>query len=183
MRCQLIGLILSSILLGAPQSLAQTPPVAAPPPTPDPAAGPATPVTAPSAASTGKPEEHAVSAELQSYVEPFLYDLKDRKDPFKPFVETDGGSSAEGDFEGPLLPLQRYDIDEIRLIGIIWDVREPKAMFMDPNSQIHILSREERIGKNNGYLAVIREGEVVIIENIKAKGEMIRSPRVLKISR
>ncbi len=119
--------------------------------------------------------------ELQSYLEPFIYDMKDRRDPFQPYLEV--GASTEGDFEGPLLPLQRYDLDEIRLIGIIWDVRDPKAMFMDPNSQIHTLSRDERIGRNNGYIAKIREGEVVVVETIRSKGESVRSPRVIKISR
>jgi type IV pilus assembly protein PilP len=119
----------------------------------------------------------------QSYLEPFIYDMKDRKDPFKPFVESIGGPTGEGAFEGPLLPLQRFDMDDLRLIGIIWDVKEPKAMFMDPESKVHILSRDDRIGKNNGYVAAIREGEVVVVETIRAKGESITTSRVLKISR
>ena len=168
-----VGLSCFFLVLWLAHSQEPSPPGPAPSPQPLPQ---------PSVGAAKDASGSGISAELQSYIEPFLYDMRDRKDPFRPFFE-EGGANNEGDFEGPLMPLQRYDIDEIRLIGIIWDVKEPKAMFMDPNSQIHILSREERIGRNNGYLAVIREGEVVVIENIKAKGEMIRTPRVMKISR
>ncbi len=150
-------------------------------PTASPSANPS-PSSAPNIATDPKAVFN-LSVEMQSYLEPFIYDMKDRKDPFKPFVESIGGPTGEGAFEGPLLPLQRFDMDDLRLIGIIWDVKEPKAMFMDPESKVHILSRDDRIGKNNGYVAAIREGEVVVVETIRAKGESITTSRVLKISR
>jgi type IV pilus assembly protein PilP len=134
-------------------------------------------------ATPDAPPVKIMSAELQSYLEPFIYDAKNRRDPFHQYFEPGTPGSGEGEFQGPLLPLQRFDLDDIHLIGIIWDVREPKAMFMDPNSQVHILAREDRIGKNNGFLAAIREGEVVVIETIRTRGETIRTTRVIKISR
>lgn len=118
-------------------------------------------------------------AEVQSYLEPFIYDPKGRRDPFVPFQES--RDSEEGDFQGPLLPLQRFDVAELKLVGVIWNVNDPKAMFLDPNQQIHVVGKDERVGRSNGYIAVIREGEVVVVEASRRKGELVYSSVVVRI--
>lgn len=149
-----------------------------------PAASP--PAVSPQSPQPASPQQSAgsnskVSSELQSFLEPFIYEMKGRRDPFKPFVE--GVATSEDEADGPLLPLQQFDLEQIKLIGIIWDVRHPKAMFLDPNSQVHVLGRDERIGRNNGYIAVIREGEVVVVESAKVRGQNTFNSKVLKIVR
>lgn len=119
--------------------------------------------------------------DFQTFLEPFIYDPKNRKDPFKPYVEVE--PVYQGELQGPLLPLQRFDLNEIRLVGIIFEVREPKAMFLDPTNTVHIIGKNERIGRNNGYIAVIREGEVVVVEATRKENEVIYTTTVMKISR
>jgi type IV pilus assembly protein PilP len=119
--------------------------------------------------------------DFQTFLEPFIYDPKNRKDPFKPYVEID--SIDQGEMQGPLLPLQRFDLNEIHLVGIIWDVGAPRAMFLDPTNTVHIIGKNERIGRNNGYIAMIREGEVVIVEATRKEDEVIYTTTVMKISR
>lgn len=122
-------------------------------------------------------------AGIQNVIEPYIYDPQGRRDPFKPFLYLESQESDVGAFQGPLLPLQRFDLDEINLIGIIWQVGDPRAMFRDPNDQVHVLGKDERIGRNNGYIAVIREGEVVVVETVRNKGNIEYLPRVMKLSR
>lgn len=123
-----------------------------------------------------------VQVEVQSFLEPFIYDPKGRRDPFKRY--SDAPVAEEGVPVGPLMPLQRFDLADLRLVGIIWDVREPKAMFLDPSSRIYTLGKDERIGRNNGYIAAIREGEVVVIEAAKQRdGETLYTPRVIRMER
>ena len=38
------------------------------------------------------------------------------------------------------------------------------ALIMDPNNKSHIVKKNDRIGLHKGYLAEIREGEVIIAE-------------------
>lgn len=136
------------------------------------------------AAATSPPASATVGVsknDFQSFLEPFIYDTKGRRDPFRPYVEM--RAPEEGEMQGPLLPLQRYDIDDIKLTGIIWDVRNPKALFIDPGKQTHILGRDDRIGRNNGYIAVIREGEVVVVEAQRIRGETVYSTRIMKLPR
>jgi len=117
---------------------------------------------------------------LEGFLEPFIYDPKGRRDPFQPYVDVP--QLQEGGLAGPLLPLQQYDVDQLKLIGIIWDVADPKAMFVDPKGQVHVVRRDERIGRKNGYIAVIREGEVVVVEAVNVRGDFMYSTRVLKIA-
>ena len=83
-----------------------------------------------------------------------------------------------------MTPLQKWELGEFKLVGIMWDVRDPKAMFIDPENQVHVVGRDESIGKKNGYVAVIREGEVVVVESNRSKdGSMSFKPTVLRIDR
>lgn len=122
-----------------------------------------------------------LAAEVQSLLEPFIYDPKGRRDPFRVFVEA--RMVEDGNLQGPLLPLQRFDLDQLKLIGIIWDVSEPKAMFLDPNKEVHVVGKDERIGRKNGYLATIREGEVVVVEATQLRGEVVYSTKIIRIVR
>lgn len=129
-------------------------------------------------APAGSSTENAAS-EMESFLEPYIYDPKGRRDPFKAYSEALAGE--QGDLSGPLLPLQQYDLDQLRLVGILWNISNPKAMFTDPKNQVHVVSRDERIGRKNGYVAVIREGEVVVVEAVNVNGDLMYSTRVLKI--
>jgi type IV pilus assembly protein PilP len=119
--------------------------------------------------------------ELVGFLEPFEYVGKGRRDPFKPYRALE--SLAEGGFSGPLLPLQRFNLSEVTLAGIIWDVTNPQALFIDPKGQTHTIGVNARIGRNNGYVALIREGEVVVVETVRVRGEVLYNTKVLKLDR
>lgn len=163
---------LSLIFMLSAQVLAQTPP---PPPPPPSAPGIAPAPPPPSIAGIGA----GLSSEIESFLEPYIYDPKGRRDPFKPYAES--APLEEGEMAGPLLPLQQYDLEQLRLVGILWNIADPKAMFIDPKNQVHVVRRDERLGKKNGYVAVIREGEVVVVEAVNVNGDLMYSTRVLKI--
>ena len=119
-------------------------------------------------------------AQLEGFLEPFIYDMINRRDPFLPYSDfipvTDGPVR-------PTSPAQRFSLDELRLVAVMWDVKEPKAMFLDPKSEVLTLGRDESIGNRNGYIAAIREGEVVVVEAIRQRGDIIYRTRVLRIER
>ncbi len=120
-------------------------------------------------------------AELEGFLEPFIYDMVNRRDPFLPYAEF-----MPADDQGParaLTPAQRFALEEMRLVGVMWDVKDPKAMFMDPEDEVLVLGRDESIGNRNGYIAAIREGEVVVVEAIRKRGDIIYRTRVLRIER
>ncbi|MGE4133464.1 MAG: pilus assembly protein PilP [Bdellovibrionales bacterium] len=184
-RPQLIAFTLTSVLsvslafvvamrfLGATR--AQTPP----PPPPPPAA------TAPGQLDEGHDpmtteEANSGISELEGFLEPFIYDIVNRRDPFLAYAEF--VAAPEGQAR-PTSPITRYDLEQLQLIGIMWDVRDPKAMFLDPEKEVFVLGRDESIGNRNGYIAAIREGEVVVVEAVRKRGDIIYRTRVLRIDR
>ena len=123
----------------------------------------------------------ALVSEVEGLFEPFIYDSKGQRDPFRPFSEAKIAEDA--DDQVPLLPLQRFELDQLKLIGIIWDVVEPKAMFLDPNAEVYTIGKDERIGRHSGYIATIREGEVVVVEASRVRGEVVYTSRIVRIAR
>jgi Tfp pilus assembly protein PilP len=119
-------------------------------------------------------------AELEGFLEPFIYDIVNRRDPFLPYSEY---VPVDNTPQRALSPAQRWDLDQLKLVGIMWDIRDPKAMFLDPEDEVMILGRDESIGTRSGYIAAIREGEVVVVEAIRKRGDIIYRTRVLRIER
>ncbi len=62
-------------------------------------------------------------------------------------------------------PVRRWPVGTYQLVGIISDVKRPKAMFLDKQNSIHMLQVNDRIGNGGGVLREIGSGEVTVVEN------------------
>jgi type IV pilus assembly protein PilP len=164
-----------------------------PVPPPPQAATSSTPAPAPSAPppATGAPADAAtanqqiiegVQGQAGDFLAPYIFDTREgRRNPFRPMMLKDDNNDRAA--IGPATPLERYDIDELKLIAIMWEVKSPKAMVMDPNKEIHIIGKDDRIGRRQGYVATIREGELVVVETTDFNGETVYSTRVMRIEK
>jgi len=101
-----------------------------------------------------KEEEEVVETQPAYRYEPF-----GKTDPFEPIFR----GLKEG---GPELktPLEEYNVNQFELVGIIWDVKEPKAVVKDPKGETYIVGKGTRIGRNNGKITKITERKVYIVE-------------------
>ncbi len=66
--------------------------------------------------------------------------------------------------EEMLLPIQRFEVKDFRLLGVITGTAEPKAYLVDPTGQRHVLKRGDFIGKRGGTVSVIRRDSIDIYE-------------------
>lgn len=131
-------------------------------------------------ASQAAPSSSDVSI-FAGFMDAFDYDPRGRRDPFaQPIADK---PVEQGVMHGPLLPLQKYGVNQLRLVGIIWDVRHPKALIRDPDGQTHVVGTNTKIGPKNGYIAVIREGEMVVVETVEQDGKLAPTSQVVKIAR
>jgi type IV pilus assembly protein PilP len=128
------------------------------------------------AAAPSAPVEDDSVSMMREFLEPFIYDANNRRDPFQPYINVSAPAVPE-------VTTGKYDTDDFQLVGIMWDIRDPKAMFLDPDRKVHIMSRDESIGRHNGYIAAIREGEVVVVESQRTQNDIIYKTKVIKISR
>lgn len=90
----------------------------------------------------------------------FVYVAEGRRDPFVPLSVIRRPLVAS---EEPATPLQRYDLSQFKLVGVIVGKGEAKAMVVAPDGKSYILSKGVKIGKNNGIIIGINS-EVIRVE-------------------
>ena len=117
------------------------------------AAKPPPPPPPPPAANDGEGGDEDV-AEIA-----YAYSPIGKRDPFRSLfaqVRDDEGGQQ-------LTELQKFEIDQLRLVAIVSRIATPYAMVEDPSSKGHTLTRGTLIGKNWGRVAQIN-GECVVIK-------------------
>jgi Tfp pilus assembly protein PilP len=104
----------------------------------------------------------------------FVFEPFGKRDPFEPPV-------AVRDVNIP--SLERFPLDAFKITGIMWDSKVPKAVIKDPSGKQTVATLNTKIGINHGYIRTIREGEVVVIENIYEDGQFTKKAQVLGLSK
>lgn len=173
----LLAVFISSRVVRSSYSQESVPPVGEIAPVPPPQEGSTAPVAeaVPEGIVTASPSENL------GFLEPYVFDMREgRRNPFRPPQFIDG---TVPDVVLPGTPLERYDLSELKLAGVMWDVKSPKAMIIDPQGEVHVIGKDDRIGRKRGYIAVIREGEVVVVETSNFNGENTYSSRVIRIDK
>jgi len=66
--------------------------------------------------------------------------------------------------EGPITPLQKYTLSELKLVAIIVGLGNPKAMVEDSKGDGYIIRKGTLIGDKYGEVTEIRRNEVVVVE-------------------
>lgn len=169
-------------------------PVVPPPPTSATSPGgeaaepavPPPPVPAPVEA-VQPPSSGGAPSEVSTFSLPkdgYTYDPIGKRDPFKAFkiLRSSGSEKSTVEVEA-LEPLQRWEIDRLQVVGILWDVSKPRAMVRDPDGVVYTVTKNSKIGRNEGVVAVIREGELVVIETRFEEGNAVKEPRVLELKK
>lgn len=95
--------------------------------------------------------------------EPFyVYDPAGKRDPFLPMLGVSLRKSACA--EEPQTPLQVYEVGQLKLVGIIWNLEEPRALVEDGAGMGYIITRGTPIGSSCGVVKRIEPGQVVVEE-------------------
>lgn len=111
----------------------------------------------------------------------YIYDPTGKRDPFKPFRIIRSKQVEKAEI--PLEPLQRWEVDRLQIVGILWDVKTPRAMIKDPDGAVYTVTKNSKIGRNEGYVSAIREGELVIVETKYEDGKSTKETRVMEFKK
>lgn len=114
-----------------------------------------------------------------SFSDGYFYDPSGKRDPFIPFKVIRPQMADTGAME-VLEPLQRWELERLQVVGILWEVKTPRAMIRDPDGVVFTITKNSKIGRNEGFVAAIREGEVVILETRYEEGKAIKEPRIME---
>ncbi|AHI05098.1 fimbrial assembly protein [Bdellovibrio bacteriovorus W] len=116
----------------------------------------------------------------ENYSDGYFYDPSGKRDPFIPFKVIRPQQADTGGLNEVLEPLQRWELERLQVVGILWEVKTPRAMIRDPDGVVFTITKNSKIGRNEGFVAAIREGEVVILETRYEEGKAIKEPRIME---
>ena len=163
--------------------------------------------TKPPEAKVKKTEETPPELRKAEAEPPFSYDPRGKPEPFKPFVEImppkppapppvmarrpspkQPGvpkapvARAQRVPTGPPSPLQKFEINQLKLVGIIWQVDGGRALIEDPAGKGYIVGPGTPMGLKNGIITKIEPDRVIVEEEEEdAEGKVNRREVVLRL--
>lgn len=95
-------------------------------------------------------------------------DFSNRKDPFKPYVQSAKVKSTfTRNQRADLLPIQSFDTERFRVVGIIVGIKHRQALVVDPNGKGYVVREGMQIGSNSGVITKITPSAVEVVEKIR----------------
>jgi len=90
----------------------------------------------------------------------YRYDPEGKPDPFESFFRV----KLSADADDITSPLERYDLSQLIVTGIIWATRSARALVEDPSGKGYIVALGTAIGKNRGKVIKIEDNRVLVKE-------------------
>ena len=108
-------------------------------------------------------------------------DFSGKKDPFKPYivqpvtpVRKDSVSSKDVN----ALPIQSFDVNKFKLVGIIAGLKENRALIVDPFRKGYVVKVGMQLGNNNGRITKISGDAVEVLEQFRDDNGILRKRTV-----
>ncbi|MFW6323550.1 MAG: pilus assembly protein PilP [Desulfovibrionales bacterium] len=124
-----------------------------------------------SAADKSKPEQEGINQEeVPDWITRpvFQYSEKGRPDPFTSFLIARAARKDKvKKLSKNLSPLERVEVTQLRLIGIVWNEETPDqavAMVELPDGKGFALKKGQRVGFNSGKVVSIKQDQVRVLE-------------------
>jgi Tfp pilus assembly protein PilP len=84
-----------------------------------------------------------------------------KRDPFRPFTLNNRPSQRR---RKNLSPLERYELGQLKLVGVIWDIKQPNAIVEDAAGLGYVVRTGTPIGSNEGKVKRIQPAGLVVEE-------------------
>ncbi|HSC35355.1 MAG TPA: pilus assembly protein PilP [Thermodesulfobacteriota bacterium] len=125
----------------------------------------AAPEPAEEAADTTSPSQPGKVEPITAGEEKLPYDSTGMRDPFKPFIKLVDTPSSPSVVLRP--PIQRYPLNQFRIVGIVWIGGKPQAMIVDPEANTYFLGVGDKIGSSDGEILEVRQNGILVQERTK----------------
>lgn len=117
------------------------------------------------AAKAAEAAQPSAPAEVRPPSPVSLYDPAGKRDPFVPFLKVDE-KAVRADLES-LPPLQRFDLGELKFVGVIWGRGITRALVEDGEGKGYTVAVGTRIGNSGGVVTRITDKEIVVREEFR----------------
>jgi type IV pilus assembly protein PilP len=85
-----------------------------------------------------------------------------RRDPFRPITLNVRAVSTRR--RENLSPLERFEIGQLKLVGVVWNVKEPTALVEDNSGLGYMVKVGTPIGSNDGRIKEVRRDSLIVEE-------------------
>ena len=85
-----------------------------------------------------------------------------RRDPFRPITLNVRAVSTRR--RENLSPLERFEIGQLKLVGVVWNVKEPTALVEDNSGLGYMVKVGTPIGSNDGKIREVRRDSLIVDE-------------------
>ncbi|MEO6165341.1 MAG: pilus assembly protein PilP [Candidatus Binatia bacterium] len=85
-----------------------------------------------------------------------------RRDPFRPITLNVRAASTRR--RENLSPLERFEIGQLKLVGVVWNVKEPTALVEDSSGLGYMVKAGTPIGSNDGKVREVRRDSLIVEE-------------------
>jgi Tfp pilus assembly protein PilP len=101
-----------------------------------------------------------------------IYDPRGKRDPFVSFIRVE--ERKAGIDTASLPPLQRYDLGELKFVGVIWTKKGARGLVEDAEGKGYSVTVGMRIGRSGGVVSRITAKEIIVREEfVGNRGEKI----------
>lgn len=108
----------------------------------------------------------------------YMYNPQGRRDPFAPIIERETKKSKSG--ERP--PLERYNLTELKLSGVVWGGFGYNAMIEGPDGKGYFVRTGALLGPNRGVVKKITQNQIIVEEKFKNyTGETERKEIIIEL--
>lgn len=128
----------------------------------------------PAPAAQAAPAARASGGLVKQQEPPYVYDPSGKRDPFRPFIAMQA-PIMPSDQNVPLTPLQKYDLSQLKIVAILMEKDQGKAMLEDSEGKGYIVAQGTYVGNRFGKVTKIDRDRVVIEERYKDYLGVVRS--------
>jgi Tfp pilus assembly protein PilP len=111
----------------------------------------------------GVPNDGTAQGAEQQAIEAAAALVQRGRDPFRPFTLDLRTETHESEI---LTPLQRYELPQLRLAGVVLELSPPRAMLQDNSGMGYIVTPGTPIGRRRGVVKAIESRRVVVEEHV-----------------
>jgi Tfp pilus assembly protein PilP len=111
--------------------------------------------------TNAEPDDTSVLQKRNTAPESPKFVRKVNRDPFRPpSIQARAGTRSRDN----LSPLERFELGQLKVVGIVWDVKEPRAMIEDNAGLGYTILVGTPIGASEGRVKGIHRDQVVVEE-------------------
>ncbi len=119
------------------------------------------------------PAAPAAEAQAKKVEQAAFYDPRGKRDPFVSFIKAEDRKRAAID-TASIPPLQRYDLGELKFVGVIWTKKGARGLVEDAEGKGFSVTVGTRIGRSRGVVSRITGKEILVREEfVGIRGEKI----------